>query len=185
MVPTLHNITGFPPLNRRILHWAALCSLLFTNLHLWLVVLERHLWLFEGVACSRACALMFCILTFGFKGEVDWALEGWSSDSSFRWMRMREASQVSKQNPGKHNGTQQQSQQNNAWPECKKQNYRTTGAKLMSFWIFFFPLELLQSLLWTNGNGLKSKTNGEMLNFRHCFHGDSPFVARGKMFCCF
>lgn len=50
---------------------------------------------------------------------------------------------------------------------------------------FFFSLELLQVLLWTNGNGLKSKTNGEMLNFRQCFHTDSPFVARGKMFCCF
>lgn len=51
--------------------------------------------------------------------------------------------------------------------------------------VFFFPLELLQFLLWTNGNGLKLKTDGEMLNFRHCFHADSPFVARGKMFCCF
>lgn len=78
MVPTLHNVTGlFAPSNRGILHWTALCSVLFTNLRLWLVVLERHLWLFGGVARSQACALMLSISTFGFKAEGDWAAEGW------------------------------------------------------------------------------------------------------------
>lgn len=130
--------------------------------------------------------VLWCVLCF------DIWLQSWSriglgrvggSDSSFRWKRMREASQVSKQNPGKHNDTRQQSQYNNARPEVQKQNYRTSGAKFMSFWIFF-SLELFQFLLWTNGKGLKSKTNGEMLNFRHCFCADFPFVARGKMFRC-
>lgn len=57
------------------------------------------------MARSRARALMFRILTFGFKAEVGWAPEGGvGSDPGFRWMRMREASQVSNQNSGKHSG---------------------------------------------------------------------------------
>lgn len=63
---------------------------------------------------SQAYALMLSILTFGFKAEGDWALEGWRFRLQFRWMRMREVSQVSKRSPGKHSGTRQQSQYNNA-----------------------------------------------------------------------
>lgn len=56
-----HFITlqSFYP-NRRVLHWTALCSVLFTNLHLWLLVLEKRI--SRTVAFQRCC--MFLVLCF-------------------------------------------------------------------------------------------------------------------------
>lgn len=85
--------------NRRILHWTALCSVLFTNLHLWLPVFEElislALWLFRDVACSWSYALMYYILTVASKLKWIGLQRVVDSDYNFRWMRMREGSQVS------------------------------------------------------------------------------------------